>query len=494
MGLGSELLTNAEMREADARTIAGGVSGISLMEEAGRAVAEAVLQGWPEGAVAVLCGPGNNGGDGFVAARLLKAAGRVVRVGLLGSRAALRGDAAAMAALWTDPVAGAEELDLGTASVIIDALFGAGLARDLDGAARRVVETLNASGRPVVAVDVPSGIDGDSGQIRGVAVKAAATVTFFRKKPGHLLYPGRGLCGEIRVVDIGIEAAVLKTIQPRARENVPALWHPSWPTLDPLGHKYSRGHALVVSGPRLHTGAARLAARAALRAGAGLVTMAGDEDAVGVLAHHLTAIMVTQANDAKDLELQLRDKRRNAVLIGPAAGVGRGTADKVIACLASGAATVLDADALTSFADRPEDLFTAIKARPDRAVVVTPHEGEFSRLFGRLSGSSDSKCKVAAKAAKASGAIVVLKGPDTVVAAPDGRVAIAANAPAILATAGSGDVLGGIILGLLAQKMPGYEAACAGVWLHGEAGTAFGPGLIAEDLPEMLPNVLRRFV
>jgi hydroxyethylthiazole kinase-like uncharacterized protein yjeF len=491
----TELLTNAEMGEADRQTIAAGMSGLTLMENAGRAVAEAVAERHPSGTrVAVVTGPGNNGGDGFVAARMLAERGFRIDLILVGDAARLRRDAALAAKSWKGPVAAAAPERLASASVIIDALFGAGLDRPVEGAARGMIEAMNAHSAPVIAVDLPSGINGTSGVVMGSAVRAAQTVTFFRKKPGHLLLPGRLYCGPICVADIGIPDAVLGPIGPKTFENVLSLWRARLPQPRLDGHKYIRGHAIVVSGGASSTGAARLAARAALRAGAGLVTMASPRDALAINAAANLAVMVRPVDGAADFTEFLADRRINAVAIGPGAGVGPATCDLVLAALAGERAVVLDADALTSFAQTPQRLVDAFRARPDRAVVLTPHEGEFVRFFGSLDRKTQvgSKLERARLAAELSGAVVLLKGADTVVAMPDGRAAIAANATGWLATAGSGDVLAGIVLGLLAQGMPPFEAASAGVWLHGEAGNATGPGLIAEDLPETLPNVLRK--
>lgn len=507
---GHELLTTDEMRRADRAAMAAGTPGLVLMEAAGRAVAAAAadLSG-VGGAVAVACGPGSNGGDGFVAARVLREQGRRVRVGLLGGRAALKGDAAAMAGRWEGEVEPLSAAILAGADVIVDAMFGAGLSRALDGVAAEVVAAINGAGRPVVAVDVPSGLDGTTGEAAGPVVQATTTVTFFRMKPGHLLLPGRLRCGVVRVADIGIPDSVLGENPPRTWANRTTLWLSHYPRPDPDGHKYTRGHAIVVSGPAETTGAARMGARAALRVGAGLVTLVGNASATAINATHATAVMVRAvASDAALAEV-LADERRNAVLVGPGAGVGAATAGTVLSVLATTAGVVLDADALTSFAPdgadapvkaaglgfvvraehepTPQAFFDSIKRRRG-AVVLTPHEGEFRRLFGELPGS---KLDRARQAAATSGAAVILKGPDTVIAAPDGRAAINDNAPPWLATAGSGDVLAGLVTGLIAQKMPAFEAACAAVWLHGECANALGIGLIAEDLPEALPQVLR---
>ncbi len=488
-----ELLTNSEMTEADRLTIAGGVPGIALMENAGRAVAEAAAA-LPGRRVVIIAGPGNNGGDGFVAARHLAERGYAVRVALLGPKAKLKGDAALAAERWEGPVEEAAPDGLADCDIVIDALFGAGLDRDVEGLPRAMIERMNACGVPVIAVDLPSGINGTSGAVCGVAVSAAQTVTFFRRKTGHMLLPGRLHSGAIQVADIGIPDAVLATIRPRAFANRPAGWGPLFPRPRAEGHKYGRGHAVVVSGGVSMTGAARLAARGALRAGAGLVTLASPRDALSVNAAASLAVMVHPVDGAEKLARFLADKRRNAVLLGPGGGMGPAMREQVGAALASGAAVVLDADALTSFEDDLAGLAGLIASRDGREVVLTPHEGEFSRLFKAIHEDSSLKEKheKTRLAAHLSGAITLLKGPDTVVAAPDGRVTIADNAPPFLATAGAGDVLAGMITGLLAQGMPAFEAGSAAVWLHGEAASAFGPGLIAEDLPEALPAVYRR--
>jgi hydroxyethylthiazole kinase-like uncharacterized protein yjeF len=491
-----ELLTPAEMAEADRRTIAGGTPGIALMQRAGRAVADRVAARCPLGTpVFVACGPGNNGGDGFVAARILSERGFPVRLALLGSRAALTGDAAEAARLFHGEVEPMNADALRGAGAIIDALFGAGLSRPLTGLARQAVEAVARAadaGVPVIAVDLPSGIDGASGKVRGVAVTADETVTFCRRKIGHLLMPGRLHTGKLRVADIGISDATVAAIGPKTFADEPALWRLQFPIPRADGHKYNRGHALVASGPMHATGAARLAARAALRAGAGLVTVVADKAAIPVLAASLTAVMVREAKGAAGLTKLLADKRLNALLLGPGQGIGAATRALVLAAAKAKRSLVLDADALTSFEGKAAELAKALAAVP--AAVVTPHEGEFKRLFNRESQilEIESKVEKVRLSAKRLGAVVVLKGPDTVIASPDGRAAIAHNAPAWLATAGAGDVLAGFILGLLAQGMPAFEAAAAAVWLHGECACEFGPGLIAEDLAETLPRIYRR--
>jgi ADP-dependent NAD(P)H-hydrate dehydratase / NAD(P)H-hydrate epimerase len=473
------LLTPAEMADADRAAMARGVAGTVLMESAGRAVARAVADRWLPRPVSVLCGPGNNGGDGFVAARHLAEAGWPVRLGLLGQRSSLKGDAAHHAELWKGSVEPLGPALLDGAALAIDAIFGAGLSRPVDGVARDVIEALGQRRITSIAVDVPSGLDGATGEVRGAAAPAAVTVTFFRKKPGHLLLPGRALSGEIVLADIGIPAAVLGAIAPKTHENGPALWLDAYPWPRPDTHKYQRGHALIAGGAVM-TGAARLAARAAQRIGAGLVTLAAPAAAWPVYAASLTGVIVRP----EDFAALLADVRRNTLLLGPGLGADEATRAWVLAALATKRAVVLDADALTAFAATPATLFAAIKG----PTVMTPHEGEFARIF-KLEGDKLARARAAAAE---SGAVVLLKGSDSVIAAPDGRAAINANAPPDLATGGSGDVLAGLVAGLLAQGLDPFRAAAAACWLHGDAAHDFGPGLIAEDLIDRLPGALRR--
>jgi hydroxyethylthiazole kinase-like uncharacterized protein yjeF len=489
-----EVLTTAEMERADRLAIAAGTPGFALMLSAGQAVAEAAMNLVEEGPIVIVAGPGNNGGDGFVAAAELAARGRDVSVILLCERDSLQGDAASAARGWKYPVLPFNPQAIGRPALIIDALFGAGLDRSVKGEPQQMIEAINANGAPVLSVDLPSGINGTTGAVMGVAVNATETVTFFRRKPAHLLLPGRIHCGRVRVADIGINPNVLGEIQPQTFENIPAFWRQSFPVPRVDGHKYSRGHAVVVSGDMASTGAARLSARGSLRAGAGLVTLASPRNALAVNASALSAVMVRAVDTVVEFAELLTDRRFNTCVIGPGAGLGGRTRDLVLTALSAKRSLVLDADALTSFAEAPDRLFEAIKVSQDPQVVLTPHEGEFPRLFSDISNKNPlrSKLERVRAAAERSGAIVLLKGPDTVVASPQGRAAVAANAPPWLATAGAGDVLSGMISGLLAQGVPAFEAACIGVWMHGEAAREAGPGLIAEDLPETMPAVFRR--
>jgi hydroxyethylthiazole kinase-like uncharacterized protein yjeF len=472
-----QVLTVAEMARADAAAIAAGTPGLTLMERAGAAVADAVCARFARQTTLVLCGPGNNGGDGYVAARVLKDRGWPVEVRSLGEPATQ--DAQAASARWegaTKPLNGALE-----PGVWIDALFGAGLSRALDGPAAAAALRMAEAPERVVAVDVPSGVPGDTGKPIGPAACAALTVTFHAKKPAHLLEPGHSRCGEVIVADIGLAAAPGKTV-----ENGPELWLPRFPWPTAASHKHARGRLVVVSGEAWSTGAARLAARAALRIGAGLVTVLSPPEALAVNAAHLEAVMLKGFET--DLELEQAARDVDAAVIGPAAGVGEPTLLNVLALARTGAALVLDADAITVFRDDPEELFSLL----DRDDVLTPHPGEFERLFPGLLAASPERITAARRAAEKAGAVVLLKGSDTVIAAPDGRCAINGNGSPWLATAGSGDVLAGFIGGLVAQGMESFEAACAGAWIHAEAAELHGPGLISEDLPGLAPAVLRR--
>lgn len=479
--MNSALFSAAQMSEADRLTIAAGTAGSVLMQRAGEAVMRELVRRWTPRPVTVLCGPGNNGGDGFVVATALSQAGWPVRLALLGEVQSLTGDARWSAQRWlgsVEPLTGAV---IEGAELIVDAVFGSGLNRRLS---VNVTETLAYANRlhlPIIAVDIPTGVMGDSGEAHGAAV-ADCTVTFMRKKPGHVLLPGRDLCGEIVVADIGIPEWLLQSLPVDTWENHPALWQAQLPRFATMANKYTRGHALLYGGYPM-TGAARMAARAAARIGAGLTSIAVPDNAFAIYASSLTSIMLQPLTNAADFARLLEDRRYTAFSIGPGAGVSDATRERALAMLATRRSVVLDADAISVFSSHPDELFRSIRG----PCVMTPHDGEFKRVFA----TAGDKITRARNAARISGAVIVLKGSDSVIAAPDGRVVVNGNAPATLATAGSGDVLGGIILGLLAQGMDAFPAAAAGVWLHGAAAAQFGPGLLAEDLPDLLPAVLR---
>ena len=510
--MSNELLSPAEMGEADRLAIAAGpLDGFGLMRRAGEAVAAVVLARYPAARrVHVLCGPGNNGGDGYVVAGVLRDSGVDIRLWASGPPRA--GSDAAIAAAEC-PVAPRplSAFNAEKNAVVVDALYGAGLSKPLSGDAARAVEIVTTLNLPVVAVDLPSGVSGESGNRLGQAFRADITVTFARKKPGHLLLPGRDLCGEIVLADIGIGAEIIAQLKTQAFENVPALWRDMLPMPAVDAHKYKRGHAGVFSGGPSATGAARLSALAAARSGAGAVTVLSPANAMQVNAAHLTSIMLRKADTVEDVHDFIGDRRPSAFVLGPGFGVGDKTRDFALAILGAGRQgaagagrqnaaggidrLVLDADGITSFRDEPDTLFEAARRPAAPALVMTPHEGEFGRLFPDIAGDNSLSKLIKARAAAArANAIVLYKGADTVIAAPNGRTAINSNGAPWLATAGSGDVLAGIIAGLLAQGMPPFEAACAAVWIHAEAGSRFGPGLIAEDLPLAMVPVLRALI
>lgn len=480
------LLTPDEMGRADALAAASGIDSFQLMVKAGDAVAAAALRLHPEAArIVTLCGPGNNGGDGYIAAAALARSGVNVALFHAGDPARLKGDAAKARAACHLPSAPVSSYVPQDGDVVIDALFGAGLARPLEGDLSRLTETVNLSQVPVIAVDLPSGLCGRRGVVLGGAFKAEHTITFMAPKPGHFLMPGRDLCGTLEVFDIGIPRRILREAAGAQQLNGPDLWRQDLPVAESRSHKYKRGHLAVFSGGPGTTGAARLAARAGLKAGAGLVTLAVPETAGSETAAHLTAIMMKIVDDQSDLEALLDDTRISAFVLGPGFGIGEKA--RRFATRLTGRNLVLDADAITAFRDDPDALFSAFADR-ETHFVMTPHEGEFRRLFPDLAEDETlGKVEKATEAARRSNFIILYKGADTVIAAPDGRSAINADAPPWLATAGSGDVLAGIIGGLLAQGMPAFEAACAGAWLHGASGNRAGEGLTAEDLPEHLP-------
>ena len=455
-----ELLTPAEMTAADAAAARAGVPGAVLMQAAGRAVARAAQRFGPCRTL-VLCGPGNNGGDGSVAARLLAQQGWPIRVAALHPPRA-GSDAQKAGARWHGPMVLFNPAETARAELVIDAVFGAGLSATIPD---EVADTL-ATAQRVLAVDVPSGLDGATGQPRGRVRAVDATVTFFRLKPGHMLLPGRSMCGDVVLADIGLPASVLQAIAPRAWRNGPTLWRVPLPGA--LDHKYTRGHVTVLGGASM-TGAARLSAAAARRGGAGMVSIA----ATGRADVYRTGEPGLVISDASLPEL-LQDQRRIVWVCGP--GLGQDTARTALPMLlGAGRRVVADADALGAFAGQPDALAGC--------AVLTPHEGEFEKLFGPV---GPDRIAASRAAARRVGAVVLLKGADTVIAAPDGRVAVNSDAPPWLATAGAGDVLAGLVAALLAQGMDDWHAACAAAWLHGRAAVLAGRGMVAEDL---LPHI-----
>ena len=446
---GRPIMTADAMRVAEQAAIDGGTPVETLMERAGGALAEAVLEYAGHRPVLVICGPGNNGGDGYVAARHLRERGVSVRLAVLGDPSP---DSASWArGQWDGPV---EDFDSAEpTAVLVDCLFGTGLARPLDEATSKTLLDLAARSRIIVGCDLPSGVETDSGTLLSQVPQCDLTITFGALKPAHRLMPAMARMGRVVLADIGIDAAT--------------NWHeigvPQLPPLRPDGHKFNRGLVHALSGKM--PGAIGLAARAAARAGAGYVRVSTSRS----IDNLPSAIVQT---DTATLE----DPRIGAVLVGP----GMGDIPQILTlALTSKAPVVIDADAIGQVGE-PERL-------KGHDAVITPHEGEFVRLFGQL---PDSKAERALAAAAQSGAVIVYKGADTLVAAPDGRLGFARPAPAWLASAGTGDVLAGRIAALRARGMAGFEAACAAVWLHGRAAEIAGPGMIADDLVEVLPHAI----
>jgi NAD(P)H-hydrate epimerase len=481
-----EILTADEMKKADAAAIAAGTPGITLMEQAGASVASVIARHFEQVPVLFLCGPGNNGGDGFIAASFLKKAGWNVRVACMVKKSLLKGDAALAAKQWEgEAEALNSNLGLKDARLIVDAVFGTGFSKALEPELVTLFDKIRAKKIPVVAVDVPSGLDATTGNIAAGTLKAEMTITFCRKKIAHMLLPGKDVCGRINTSFIGITDQTIADLKTSVFENGPALWLRDFPIPQADAHKYTRGHAVVYGGPK-RTGAACLGAAAAQKIGCGLVTIASMPESAAIYSSYRASLMVDTWSSEEDLRTILRDERRNAILLGPGAGLDATTKGIAEVVISFNKPAVLDADIFTVFKDDPKALFS--KLSPARH-VLTPHEGEFARLFGEMEGN---KLDRARKAAKAANAVVLLKGADTVIAAPDGAAVINTNAPPTLATGGSGDVLSGFIMGLMAQGMQPFMAACAAAWLHGECARNHGLGLTAEDIIIQLPQVLNR--
>ena len=487
--MATEILSTADSARCDRFAVENGVSSQALMQRAGEAVSDAIRARWSMRPVLVLAGPGNNGGDGFIAAAALRDAGWPVRVMLLGDEARLGGDALWARSVWkTGLVTDSPDTSL-KGGLVVDALFGAGLSRPLSGEAAAWCKALDEASVPVVSVDLPSGMNGDAVPVDGPCVAPDLTVTFHRRKLAHLIDPYAEKCGEVLLCDIGIPDGWASSVPPIARQTRAPVWPSAGAQTDPVAHKHRRGRVAVFSGGASASGAARLAARAALRAGAGLVTVCSPPSASLVNASRLDAIMLTRWSGGEDTARVLIDLRAQAAVLGPAMGLGEATRDSVLAALATGLPVVLDADALTSFEGAPEALFEVLHAR----CVLTPHAGEFARLFGREDPSQNRLDQVGAAADRA-GCTVLLKGPATLIATPGQLPWINRHASPWLATAGSGDVLAGMVAAGLSAGLSPHDSAAGAAWLHGDAGRRLGPGLIAEDLPEILPQVLQAVI
>lgn len=481
------ILTTEQMQAADAYTIAQGVNAYALMKNAGSAAAKFIQNQWPNGGFVVLCGPGNNGGDGYVIATQLHALGRQVRVMSLYNQATSSSETQAHRSQCTVTIESLDITALLKADVIIDAIFGMGLDRDLPASLVNLIALINKNQKIVCAVDIPTGIDGMGRFFSPYALQAKATVSFFRKKPAHVLQPSQAVCGEVHIKQIGIDSTVINAGH-TLFENHPLLWKKDLPRLQAQTHKYSRGQALIFGGTYM-TGAARLSALACARAGAGATSLACYHSVWSIYANSLLSVMVKSWSDLQEA-IEIIKGSYGAVLIGPGAGRTTELMTLVLKILQHSIATVvLDADALSLFINQPKLLFEQIK-KSEAVVILTPHEGEFARLFPDLALEvcSLNKIQRARQAAQRSQAIVVLKGSDTVIAHPNSETVVQSQSTPYLATAGSGDVLAGMVTGLAAQYMSPFAAACAAVWLHSQSALEFGPGLIAEDLVQRVPK------
>ena len=478
-----ELLANETAAAVDRAAIEGGIPGIELMENAGRGIVRAVLRRYAPRRCVVLCGPGNNGGDGYVVARRLAAAGVRVMTASTGSRDALVGDAAIASSRWTgrhEPVAGlVPQAD----DIVIDAVFGSGLTRDFDGDAAAMLRQAQSIGARIIAVDVPSGVNGTTGAVQGWAPTAEMTVTFNRLKLGHVLQPGRSHCGDVLCVDIGIPDGCQPAGPDVPRLNTPGLWLDHVPPADPAHSKYDRGHLAMLGGGALMTGATIMAARSGEATGAGLVTVMCDAVAAPVYASHLVSPMTRLVERADELASFVHDRRVRAIVAGPGMGLGADRSDMLEAALRSQRPCVLDADAITLVAGDTTRFLPLVHGH----CVLTPHEGE----FGRLHHEPGPKLVRAGQLAVRLGCVVLLKGSDTIVASPCGRAVVNACGPVTLARAGSGDILAGIVGGLLARGMLPYEAALAACWIHAMAALRLGSLSSSEQLADPIAAIMR---
>ena len=488
--LNLEILSAKQMKKADMLAVEKSkIRSFELMDNAGKAVASIITKEFKCGKALILCGPGNNGGDGFVTAFYLRQKGWDVIVKLLISVDSIKGDALiALDRLGKENISSFDDIsDAKDCNLVIDAIFGTGLSRNIQERLITCFEEVSKLNAPILAIDMPSGISADNGKILGKALKCKRTVTFFRKKIGHLLFPGSAYCGKIDVIDIGIPSEVISKFKFMVKENAPSLWLESYPRLKKDFHKYDRGHVIVVAGLKSSLGASRLSARAALRLGAGLVTLACNKDNIDPIISNTTSEMAAEYRNINDFRKIISEKRVSSVLIGPGCGNGEETRIKVEAVLEICKFAVLDADALTAFEMFPDRLLKQLNSNK----ILTPHLGEFKRLFPDIYEEGKDIKTMAEEAAKKSGAVILLKSSAGVIASPQGEIVINTNTTPYLATAGSGDVLAGMIASLVGDdKMRAFEGACAGSWIHGEAGKLFGPGLVSEDLEKMIPRVL----
>ena len=486
---GLPVVTAKEMYRAEDLGTKSGTTKLELMENACRSVVSEISARWTPRKTLIVCGPGENGGDGLGVACLLRQRRWTVEVALEDPDKVFLGNTKIMAERWGGAYVDLASVQMKDYVLVIDALYGIGLNRALSGYLVEFFQELNRYKIDVVAIDIPSGVSADTGQVLGGCANASLTITFGRPKPGHFLVPGKIFCGRLIVADIGLESSMFKTSGQTTKLNGPDLWLDRIPFPESNMHKYDRGHAVVVAGGSENsTGAGLLAGEAALRAGAGLVTIAAPADALQYYSSGSPSIMVESVMDRDGLDSILTDERKNVVLIGPGTGVTDRTLNWASWILSLPKKVILDADALTCFSSDPKQLFELTSSD----TVLTPHDGEFNRLFPNI--STGDKITRARLAAKLTGAVIVYKGSDTVIADPEGNIVINLNAPATLAIAGTGDVLSGIILGFLAQGCGVFDASCIGVWCHGLAAEHLGAGLISSDLLRQISKVKKTII
>ena len=474
-------------KDLDKKTIKKFIPGYKLMENAGEAIFKIIKKKFKkQKKIKILCGPGNNGGDGLVVAKLLKENSfRNVDLFCLVSKKKLKGDAKIAANKLNENLKSFNQFKTSSNELIIDGIFGSGLKKNISGNLKKVIEKINLEKPYCISIDIPSGINGDTGKIQGAALKSNDTITFTKKKPGHLLFPGNEYCGNVIVEDIGINLEKL-LFKPQIFENHPDNWRNKFPWPNHKSHKYTRGFSLIICGEKM-TGASRLAARGAARIGCGLLCLGVPKKSFDIYSIENPIALIEIIDDENDLNSLLKDKRINTILIGPGLGISEKKLKLILKIVKEKKKlVVLDADAL-------KNNFKKILLKNRTNIVITPHEGEFMQVLKDLNiKNNKNKLSLAIKFVKKTKINLILKGNTTIICSQDGQISINTNSSPFLATGGSGDVLAGMITGLISQGMNIFEACCASVWIHGEIAKIKGPGLIAEDLPEMIPNVLKK--
>jgi len=481
------ILSCKNHKDLDKRTIKKFIPGYKLMENAGGVIFKIIKKKFKKKKkIKILCGPGNNGGDGFVVAKLLEENGfQDVELFCLVTKNKLKGDAKIAANNFNKNLKSFNDFKISSNDLIIDGIFGSGLKRNISGNLKKIIEKINLKKPYCISIDTPSGINGDTGEIQGTALKSNDTITFTTKKPGHLLSPGSEYCGNVIVGDIGINLEKL-SFKPRIFENHPDNWRSKFPWPNQKSHKYTRGFSLIICGEKM-TGASRLAARAAARIGCGLLCLGVPRKSFNIYSTENPIALIEIVDDKKDLNNLLKDKRINTILIGPGFGISKKKLELILKVVKEKKRLiVLDADAL-------KNNFKKILLKNKTKIVITPHEGEFLQVLKDLNiKNKKNKFSIVIEFIKKTKINLILKGNKTLICSQDGKISINTNTSPFLATGGSGDVLAGMITGLISQGMDIFNACCASVWIHGEIGRMKGPGLIAEDLPEMIPKVLKK--